>query len=105
MPVSVNVRDGGKAVEIAVTERFDFNAHQDFRAAYENNGSKTSHFIIDLGGTEYMDSSALGMLLVLREYCGGASANISIANASQEIRKLLEIANYEKLFKITDAVT
>lgn len=103
MPVSVNANDD--VVEIAVSGRFDFNAHQDFRAAYENNGSKTSAFVIDLGGTEYMDSSALGMLLVLREYCGGASSNISIANASQDIRKLLEIANYEKLFKIKDAVT
>jgi len=53
-----------------------------------------------LDSTEYLDSSALGMLLLLREHAGGESSNIRISKASPEVKKILEVANFEKLFNI-----
>ena len=56
-------------------------------------------YVVDLSNTEYLDSSALGMLLLLREHAGGENANIEITQASADVRKILDVANFSKLFK------
>jgi len=97
MPLTTSV--SGDTTTIAISGRFDFNLHKEFREAYkaQGNGGK---FIIDLQGTEYMDSSALGMLLLLREHAGGDQSDINISNASAEINKILTISNFHKLFSV-----
>jgi len=99
MSVSSTVSDDGKTVTISVDGRFDFNSHQDFRGAYRNQ-APNSKYVIKMNGTDYIDSSALGMLLLLREHAGNDNADISIAGCKDEIRKILSIANFERLFKI-----
>ena len=47
-----------------------------------------------------MDSSALGMLLLLRERAGGDRAAIEITHCSPEIRKIFAVSNFDRLFKI-----
>jgi anti-anti-sigma regulatory factor len=47
-----------------------------------------------------MDSSALGMLLQLREFAGGNNHVIQITNADSNIRDILRIANFDKLMKV-----
>ena len=49
---------------------------------------------------DYMDSSALGMLLLLREHAGGDNAKIEVVGCKPEIKKILAIANFQKLFDI-----
>lgn len=100
MSVSANVDDAGKEMRISISGRFDFKSHQDFRKAYEGAGNRGMKYVIDLNNAEYMDSSALGMLLMLREFAGGDSSNVQIANANGEIRNILNISNFEKLFSI-----
>ncbi len=88
---------------ISIKGRFNFEMHSQFRAAYQEetmDKSRSRRFVIDLTGTEYIDSSALGMLLLLREEAGTNEADIEIANARPEIRKILETANFQRLFKI-----
>ena len=85
---------------IKIQGRFDFSAHQDFKYAYENSTNKPSSYEIDMTGTTYLDSSVLGMLLLLRDYAGGDSSSITITNANEEIRKILAISNFEQLFHI-----
>ena len=45
-------------------------------------------------------SSALGMLLLLREYVGGDAGRINITGCGDDIRRVLKIANFEKLFTL-----
>jgi anti-anti-sigma factor len=89
---------------ISIKGRFNFEMHSQFRTAYQSeidaSSSTRKKFMIDLAGTEYIDSSALGMLLLLREEAGANEANIEIVNARPEIRKILETANFQRLFKI-----
>lgn len=89
---------------ISIKGRFNFEMHSQFRAAYQedtNSGKKGRRFVIDLAGTEYIDSSALGMLLLLREEAGTNESDIEITNARPEIQKILETANFQRLFKIS----
>lgn len=99
MSVTSSVSEGGKQVTIQINGRFDFNAHQEFRKAYRNERSDAK-YLIQMEGTEYIDSSALGMLLLLREHAGNDDADVTITGCREDIRKILNIANFDRLFII-----
>jgi len=90
----------GQELTIMIQGRFDFGAHQEFRNAYERVNSTPQRYIVDLKETTYLDSSALGMLLLLRDHAGGESAQIRLLNCNSDVRKILAISNFEQLFRI-----
>ena len=100
MNINPTVSDDGKRVTIAVTGKFDFQLYDEFRASYADTAGNGTAYVIDLTDTDYLDSSALGMLLLLREHAGGESSDIEITEASPEVRKILDVANFGKLFKL-----
>lgn len=85
---------------IHVKGRFDFSVQAEFRQAYES-VEPSMQFIIDFRDADYIDSSALGMLLLARDYAGGDNGKIEIINCGAEIKNILEISNFQKLFKIS----
>lgn len=100
MSVQASVAANGTELTIRVDGRFDFSAHQEFREAYEAVTDDISQFVVDLGSTSYLDSSALGMLLLLRDHAGGDTAQVKIVNCNDDVRKILTISNFEQLFTI-----
>ena len=100
MSVTTRLSDDGKTFVIAIDGRFDFNLHQQFRTAYEQVDPRQVQYQIDLQETDSVDSSALGMLLLLRERAGGDHSSIDIVNCPTEIRNILTISNFHQLFKI-----
>lgn len=100
MAVAVNKDSASKSLEIKVSGRFDFSVHQDFRKASEEADSGVNSIVVDMGKVDYMDSSALGMLLVLRDKVGESNSAVQLKNAKPEVRKILEIANFDKLFTL-----
>jgi len=97
--MSISTSTEGNKQTINVQGRFDFSVQAEFRQAYEAVGGGST-FIINFASADYMDSSALGMLLLLRDYAGGDSAKIELTNCRAEIKNILEISNFQKLFKI-----
>lgn len=91
----------GQELTIVIQGRFDFGAHQEFRDAYERVNLSPKRYLVDLKDTTYLDSSALGMLLLLRDHAGGDHAQISLLNCNPDVRKVLAISNFEQLFQIT----
>lgn len=79
-------------------ERFDFSVHRDFHDACLGGRPPARSYVIDLAEVNSMDSSALGMLLLLREHAGGERAEIRIVNAGGELRGTLRVAGFDKLF-------
>lgn len=98
MSVTVTESDNGQVV-IKVADRFDFSCHQEFIAGYKAFPKGEKRFVVDLAGTEYMDSSAMGMLLQLRDY-GDKVSGVSLVNGREGVMEILRIANFDKLFKI-----
>ena len=76
MAISTQLSADGQELTIAIQGRFDFGAHQAFRDAYERVDGTPKRYQVDLQGTTYLDSSALGMLLLLRDHAGGEIAEI-----------------------------
>ena len=100
MSVSVTEVDGASQVVITVRGRFDFSKHREFREIQADLRGRDAEVVVDFAEAEYMDSSALGMLLMLRESVGGENADITLRNCGGEIQKILAIANFQKLFTI-----
>lgn len=100
MQATIN-KDNGN-VTVKLTGRFDFNAHREFRAAYEPlvTDAEVRSVVVDMGGVEYLDSSALGMLLMLRDKVGAANKSLTLMNVRGSVKQVLDIANFGKLFKI-----
>lgn len=97
MQTTLNNRDG-KSV-IVLNGRFDFNAHREFRDAVDQAVKESASGIqVDLGGVDYLDSSALGMLLMLRDKARGVGKEVSLASARGAVKQVLDIANFGKLF-------
>lgn len=99
MAFSTHITEDDTITIIRTGGKFDYNSHTEFRDAYKDNDSAMK-YVIDMRETDYMDSSALGMMLLLREHAGCGSADIKIMNCNNEIHKILEISNFHKLFQI-----
>jgi anti-anti-sigma factor len=100
MPVNTRRSDDGETRIIAIEGRFDFSTHQAFRDAYEKDNEDVRHWVVDMSDATYLDSSALGMLLLLRDFAGGDQASIRIRNCNNDVRRILTISNFEQLFTI-----
>ncbi len=99
MKIHRTVENDGKRVVITPGDRFDFGSHREFTASYED-VDPSAEVVVDMRFVHYLDSSALGMLLMLREHLGDDQANVRIVHAGGGIRKILEIANFQQLFPI-----
>lgn len=85
---------------VSLPPEFNFAMNKDFSELKKSLTDKTLSYSLDFSATTRVDSAALGMLLVLRKHLGGDEANIKLINCNKFIRELLEVANFEKLFKI-----
>ena len=82
--------------------RFQFDSHREFRSAYEPyiEDPAARVVVVDFSGVDYLDSSALGMLLMLRDKAKTSGKTVCLANAKGSVRQVLDIANFGKLFPI-----
>ncbi|MBF0583274.1 MAG: STAS domain-containing protein [Magnetococcales bacterium] len=103
MTATVSVARTDYDTTINIAGLFDYKINRQFRTCYQDEMSCNTpkrRVTIDLSRTENIDSSALGMLLLLREEIGNKVEDIEITNARLEIRKMLEESHFDLLFHI-----
>lgn len=83
-------------VTLHIGERFDYSVHRSFHDACLARPRARS-YVVDLEGVSSMDSSALGMLLLLREHAGGDDADIRVVNANSDLRNTFRVAGLGRL--------
>ena len=100
--MSINTTIDDNKVTIQLNGAFDFNYYKEFRNAYKNipDPAKKS-FIVDFTQVSYIDSSALGMLLMLKEHIGGDRSRVILKNPVQDVLNILKISNFDKLMMMT----
>jgi anti-anti-sigma factor len=91
-------KKGDGSVTLHISGRFSFACYADFHAAISE--TSTPRYTIDLSEAEYLDSSALGMLLLLRERVGNDASRVSISGAKGQPSEVLKLANFGRLFTI-----
>jgi len=102
MSIVSHLSASGDVMKIGIQGRFDFGSHQDFRESYDKNDSNVKEYNVDMAKTTYLDSSALGMLLLLRDHAG-SGAVIKIINCNKDVFKIFEISNFDQMFEISAA--
>lgn len=87
-------------ITISIEDRFDFSLHQRFKEAYSECKTQGCEIIIDLSMATYMDSSALGMILLVKDHVEKLSGKLKITNPNVTVNKTLEIAQFHRLITI-----
>ncbi len=82
---------------IKIEGKFDINVQAEFRQAYEKY-PRTGKFVVDLKDSDYLDSSALGMLLQLREYAENRKERVILRNCGKRVKDILSVAKLCPLF-------
>ena len=100
MGITSQRSEDGRELTICVDGRFDFSAHQAFRDACSQGDPERTRYVIDLSRTDYVDSSALGMLLLLRQRTGGGRDRVQLRGFGPEVRKIFEISHFDQLFEM-----
>jgi len=89
----------GDCITLHVNDRFDFSVHRGFHDACLAR-PRVRSYVVDLEGVTSMDSSALGMLLLLREHAGGDDADIRVVNASDDLRNTFRVAGLDRMLTL-----
>ncbi|MFV9615167.1 MAG: STAS domain-containing protein [Gammaproteobacteria bacterium] len=101
MSVKQNISDDGKIMHLSITGRFDYKITKEFRDSYTRAARhKGVTYYINLNNASYIDSSALGILLLLRECAKHNDGRVIIEQPSEQVSQVLKVANFERLFTI-----
>ena len=100
MAISIQIRDN--VGRITMEGRFDFQVHREFKEAYTPlvDNAAVREIEVEMSKVDYLDSSALGMLMLLNERAKGANKTVSLLNTSGVVSQVLEVANFSKIFNI-----
>ncbi|WP_412477983.1 STAS domain-containing protein [Azonexus sp. IMCC34839] len=101
MNIQSTIADG--KLTLRLNGRFQFDCHREFRNAYDGQvgDAKVKTFVLDFSAVDYLDSSALGMLLLLREKATQAHQAVELVGVQGMVKQVLGIANFDRLFKIS----
>ena len=98
MEIQAQLSEDKKVLTLTLLGKFDYTWHQEFQAAYENLSPPPEKVIMDVLEVISLDSSALGMLLLLRKFCGDDNADIKLINAKPDIYTLMHSCKFDELF-------
>lgn len=100
--MDIKQQKNGNIGSLILNGRFDFNSHRTFKESYSSflSDAEVKTVEIDLASVSYIDSSALGMLLMLRERSDGMGKKVVLRNPNEIVVQILDIANFNKLFPI-----
>ncbi len=100
--MQLQLRTEDRRAIVRLTGRFEFSMHREFREAVDTvlQDKDVDSVVIELAGVDYLDSSALGMLLMLRDRAITARKTLTLANPRGMVKQALEIARFDKLFSI-----
>lgn len=100
--MAIDVQISGSVARIQMSGQFNFQVHRVFKDTYaallENAAIKEIE--VEMDKLDYIDSSALGMLMLLNERARSANKSISLLNPSGVVMQVLEVANFGRIFNI-----
>ncbi|HET7506609.1 MAG TPA: STAS domain-containing protein [Kofleriaceae bacterium] len=93
----IQVIETKDTITLRISGRFDFKMIKDFQQVL---GRSPQLWIVDLSGVDYVDSSALGMLLLLRDRVRGDVARVQLRGVRGQPRDVLLMAKFDRMFRL-----
>lgn len=87
---------------IRLTGRFDSSSHREFKQCYERAlaHSPLRKVVVDMQDVDYLDSAALGLLLLLKQSAQKLPVPVALQNCWGLVKEILEVANFGVLFEM-----
>jgi anti-anti-sigma factor len=100
MQIEIATADG--RMQVRLTGNFDYTMRNQFMAQMDEAMAQApvEEVRIEMAAVDYIDSSALGMLLMLRDKAKKQDAKVILANPQGRIRQVLNTAQFERLFTV-----
>jgi anti-anti-sigma factor len=96
------VKIEGSSGRLILVGQFDFNMHKDFRQATQEllDNPAVTDILVDFDQVPFLDSSALGMLLLLKERAALQKKTLALVHCHDTVQQVLDIACFNKMFTI-----
>lgn len=99
MQINTNKNAAEGKVVLQLVGRFDFSTRHLFKDAYTPLLEPSPEKIIEINmaGVEYLDSSSLGMLMLLSEKAHAVGKTLTLTHPNNTVSQILDIANISKV--------
>ena len=88
---------------VTIGPRLTFSDHEDFGDVLTRiEDSDAKRVVIDFADTEFIDSSAMGMLLIAKDVAGERGVKVTLRGANADIKRLFELGTFSEFFTIED---
>lgn len=95
----------GTATVLNISGRLEFSGRKTFTDALTKAQDESlKHLILNFQQVPYIDSAALGLLALAQQNLKLKDARISIVNAQEYVRKVLDLANFSKIISLFPTV-
>lgn len=100
--MEVTIEKSGAQAHARLAGRFDIASTLTFRNAIKPllSDGEIETMTVDFGQVSFMDSSALGMLLLLREQANGARKDVVLSHCNPDLQRVLSMAQFHRIFRI-----
>jgi anti-anti-sigma factor len=89
----------GFAVQLSGRSHFhDYKLVEQLCQEIERAGSSCQSLIVDLRQVEFIDSSGLGLLLLLKEHCDRFRVRIHLSGAQGQVQRILHASRLNEIF-------
>jgi anti-anti-sigma factor len=96
-------RDGSAVIVRLAGELDLYNAHEIRETLLEQSGANPERLVVDLSAVDFIDSTALGVLIEARSTMANRRAFV-LAAPAVETRRALEISGLDRHFGLHDTV-
>lgn len=102
--MSLTIRRDPRTDVLHLEGVFAFDYHKVFREATQPllESPTTRDIRIDLSGLSYLDSSSLGLLLLLRDQTMARKIKVILLNPSPTVAKIFAVVQFSNYFEIVD---
>ena len=93
----------GNAAKVKIMGKCTFPDHVEFRKILDIlNIDALKRIEIDINGATFIDSAALGILLLMRDEAKKKSIDLAILRPQGQVKRMFEISRFYDLFQIVD---
>lgn len=94
-----NTIASGDSLELALSGKFTFADNKVFNEVIDDVPTYKK-IIVDLARVDFIDSAALGILLLLRDKCEKSETRLALKNPKGQVKQMFDISRFGDLFNI-----
>ena len=94
-----SICDSNGQCTVNLNGSFTFSDNQSFRHIVTALDKKDIQYMeLNFSGVDFVDSAALGMLLLLRDHASKRNIKVVLANPVGQVKKMFDLSHFHNLF-------